>query len=351
MALTHGGHFLYHRRMSSPSLRQLDIFAQMVAAGSVARCAEDMGLTRPEVLDGIAALEMRLGYRLFDDPGGEARLTPAGRKTAQAMMQLGGDAPTALDTPASDMPPLQAAQPTPPRDAIILAAPAPIFGHFQDALAAFEAANDDIAISIDLHVHSANDAAAALASGRADIAYFYALEEPAAPPSRYGWSEPVNLYAGSGHRLARAAMVGRDDIAATPLLAMEPHNGMRQIVDAALARAHMVARADLAATPLLTMERSNGMRDIVEAALARGRASFAMAALESDNMLEIVEALRDGAGCFAAFGPLARDLGRMSGIRRLALDMPLPAIEIRQAVGPHLADKPAAEALADYLFL
>ena len=41
----------------------------------------------------------------------------------------------------------------------------------------------------------------------------------------------------------------------------------------------------------------------------------------------------------------------MSGIRRLALDMPLPAIEIRQAVGPHLADKPAAEALADYLFL
>ena len=312
MALTHGGHFLYHRRMSSPSLRQLDIFAQMVAAGSVARCAEDMGLTRPEVLDGIAALEMRLGYRLFDDPGGEARLTPAGRKTAQAMMQLGGDAPTALDTPASDMPPLQAAQPTPPRDAIILAAPAPIFGHFQDALAAFEAANDDIAISIDLHVHSANDAAAALASGRADIAYFYALEEPAAPPSRYGWSEPVNLYAGSGH---------------------------------------MVARADLAATPLLTMERSNGMRDIVEAALARGRASFAMAALESDNMLEIVEALRDGAGCFAAFGPLARDLGRMSGIRRLALDMPLPAIEIRQAVGPHLADKPAAEALADYLFL
>ena len=319
MALTHGGHFLYHRRMSSPSLRQLDIFAQMVAAGSVARCAEDMGLTRPEVLDGIAALEMRLGYRLFDDPGGEARLTPAGRKTAQAMMQLGGDdAPAAVDASAADMPPLQAAQPTPPRDAIILAAPAPIFGHFQDALAAFEAANDDIAISIDLHVHSARDAATALARGRADIAYFYALEEPAEPPSRYGWSEPLNLYAGSGHRLARAAMVGRDDIAATPLLAMEPHNGMRQIVDAALARA---------------------------------RLPFDAPALESDNMFEIMAALRDGAGCFAAFGPLARDLGRMSGIRRLALDMPLPAIEIRQAVGADAARKPAVDALAEFLFL
>lgn len=319
MALTHRRHFLYHRRMSSPSLRQLDIFAQMAAAGSVARCAEDMGMTPAQVLDGIAALEMRLGYRLFDDPGGAARLTPAGRKTAQAMMQLSGDdAPALVDAPDASMPPAQAASSAPPRDAIMLAAPAPIFGHFQDALAAFEAANDDIAISIDLHMHSADDAAAALAAGRADIAYFYALEAPASPPSRYGWSEPLNLYAGSGHPLSRADMVGRSDLAATPLLAMERHNGMRIIA---------------------------------EAALARGRASFPMTALESDNMLEIVDALRDGVGCFAAFGPLARELGRMSGIRRLALDVPLPAIEIRQATAPHLENKPAAQALADYLFL
>lgn len=306
--------------MSSPSLRQLDIFAQMVAAGSAARCAQDLGLDLGEVLDGIAALEMRLGYRLFDDPAGAARLTPAGRKTAQAMMQLGSDTPSPAGAVAAEAPDAPAPPPPaePPREGIILAAPAPIFGHFQDALAAFEAANDDIAISIDLHVHSARDAATALARGRADIAYFYALEEPAEPPSRYGWSEPLNLYAGSGHRLARAAMVGRDDIAATPLLAMEPHNGMRQIVDAALARA---------------------------------RLPFDAPALESDNMFEIMAALRDGAGCFAAFGPLARDLGRMSGIRRLALDMPLPAIEIRQAVGAGAARKPAVDALAEFLFL
>ncbi|MEA3542782.1 MAG: LysR family transcriptional regulator [Pseudomonadota bacterium] len=306
--------------MSSPSLRQLDIFAQMVAAGSAARCAQDLGLDLGEVLDGIAALEMRLGYRLFDDPAGAARLTPAGRKTAQAMMQLGSDTPSPADAAAAEAPDAPAPPPPaePPREGIILAAPAPIFGHFQDALAAFEAANDDIAISIDLHVHSARDAAMALARGQANIAYFYALEEPAEPPSRYGWSEPLNLYAGSGHRLARAEMVGRDDIAATPLLAMEPHNGMRQIIDAALARA---------------------------------RLPFDAPALESDNMFEIMAALRDGAGCFAAFGPLARDLGRMSGIRRLALDMPLPAIEIRQAVGADAARKPAVDALAEFLFL
>jgi hypothetical protein len=68
-------------------------------------------------------------------------------------------------------------------------------------------------------------------------------------------------------------------------------------------------------------------------------------------MADIVAALRDGEGCFPAFGTLARDLGRMPGIRRLALDMPLPPIDVRQAVGPGAAAKPGVEALADFLFL
>jgi DNA-binding transcriptional LysR family regulator len=316
IALNPAGHFLYHRAMSSPSLRQLDIFAQMVAAGDAARCADTLGIAPEEVLRDMAALELRLGYRLFDDPAGEARLTPAGRKTAQAMTLLTQDAP--LEAEREAQPPPSPAPTTPLRDTIILAAPAPVFGHFQDALAAFEAANEDIAIALDLHVHNARDAAEALAAGRADIAYFYALEEPAGLQSRYGWSEPLSLYAGSGHALARADAVSRDMLAITPLLAMEPQNGVRGIVDAAL---------------------------------TRGRLPFAAPEMESDNMLEIVAALRDGAGCFAAFGPLARDLGRMSGIRRLALEIPLPAVEIRQAVGPHAAAKPAVEALAEFLFL
>jgi hypothetical protein len=41
----------------------------------------------------------------------------------------------------------------------------------------------------------------------------------------------------------------------------------------------------------------------------------------------------------------------MSGIQRLAIDMPLPAIEIRQAIAPRAAEKPAVEALAEFLFL
>lgn len=318
----------YHRPMDSPSLRQLDIFAQMVAAGGVTRCADALGVEVEQVLRDLASLEMRLGYRLFEDLDGAARLTPAGRKTAQAMTLLSEDRPAPLEEAVPDSvaapPPvtpfraLPAIAEGPARQIITLAAPPPVFGHFQDALAAFEAANEDIAIILDLHVHTAQEAAVALANGRADIAYFYALEEPADLKSRYGWSEPLNLYADSGHPLARADSVSRDD---------------------------------LSMTPMLSLESRSGMRDIIDAALAKGRVRNVMPLLESDNMFEIIAALRDGAGCFAAFGTLARDLGRMSGIKRLALDIPLPAVEIRQGVAPRAAEKPAVEALAEFLFL
>ncbi|KQN06646.1 LysR family transcriptional regulator [Sphingobium sp. Leaf26] len=323
--------------MNSPSLRQLDIFAQMVAAGSVTRCAADLDLSIEQVLQDLASLEMRLGYRLFDDLDGATRLTPAGRKTAQAMTLLSQDAPAPTEAPMEevlppetepDIPPVPAIIPVatpslivlegPPRKVITLAAPAPVFGQLQDGLSAFEAANEDIAITLDLHVHTAEDAASTLANGRADIAYFYALEEPTDFGSRYGWSEQLNLYAGSDHALARADSVSRDDLALTPMLALETRSGLR---------------------------------DIIDAALAKGRFHNMMPMLESDNMFEIIAALREGAGCFAAFGTLARDIGRMSGVQRLALDMPLPAIEIRQAVAPRSTEKPAVEALAQFLFL
>ena len=343
--------------MTNPSLRQLDIFAQMVAAGSLTRCAQMLGVAPAAIERDMASLEMRLGYRLFDDLAGAARLTPAGRRTAQAMTLLTqddmdepsgasrddvntiirtdiappGESPVApapafdagvTNAPTSPSSGPSSAAPTAPAPvpsrAIILATPAPVFGHFQDALAAFEEANEDIAITLDLSVQSAAEAAHAIETLRADIAYFYALEEPVRLPSRYGWSEQVNLYASSSHPLTRT---------------------------------DSVSRGDLAITPLLTVDPRNGLHDIIDAALARGGARLAPAVLETDNMFDIITALREGAGCFAAFGPMARDLGRMSGIKRLALDSPLPAIQIRQAINERSLSRPGVQALADFLFL
>ncbi|WP_253339344.1 substrate-binding domain-containing protein [Sphingobium sp. OAS761] len=300
--------------MHRPSLRQLDLFAQMVAAGSLDRCANELGLAAADIAAELAALELRLGYPLFEDLEGAARLTPAGHKTAQAMALLAHDAPAPRPAPDIVAPPPAA----PPRPTILLAAPAPVFGHLQEALSTFEAANDDVAIALDLHVQSAADAAAALRDGRADIAYFYALGESPGLPSRYGWSEQLNLYAGTDHPLATEASVSRE----------------------ALAR-----------TPALMLDRDNPMRALLESALERGRATLGAPTVETDDMTAIIGALRNGKGIFAAFGPLARDLGRMPDIRRLALDMPLPAIEIRQAVSAQASRKPGVDALSEFLFL
>ncbi|KEQ54267.1 LysR family transcriptional regulator [Sphingobium chlorophenolicum] len=308
--------------MATPSLRQLDIFAQMVASGSLSHCARELGVTADDVARDLASLELRLGYRLFDDLAGDAHLTAAGRKTAQAMTLLSQDRPDNWQVDQADdiapPPPDAALQPAarPARETIVLAAPAPVFGHFQEALAAFEAANDDIAITLDLTIHLADEAAWALHRGKADIAYFYALGETDDLPSRYGWSEQINLYAGTDHPLARRESVAMTELAAMPTLAMEPRNGLRLIIDEAL---------------------------------MRGGVRLGDPVLETDNLFDIVTILREGAGCFAAFGPLARDLGRMTGIRRIALERPLPAIEVRQAVHPQ--SPAAAGALAEFLFL
>ncbi|APL95316.1 LysR family transcriptional regulator [Sphingobium indicum] len=304
--------------MATPSLRQLDIFAQMVASGSLSRCAGDLGVTPDDVARDLASLELRLGYRLFDDLAGAPRLTAAGRKTAEAMTLLSQDRPENWQVDQADgiVPAAAPPESSSSRQSIVLAAPAPVFGHFQEALAAFEAANDDVAITLDLTIHLADEAAWALRRGKADIAYFYALGETDEPLSRYGWSEQINLYAGADHPLARRDSVATGELAAMPTLAMEAHNGLRRIIDEAL---------------------------------LRGGIRLGDPVLETDNLFDIMTILREGAGCFAAFGPLARDLGRMTGIRRIALERPLPAIEVRQALRPESA--PAAAALAEFLFL
>ena len=313
--------------MATPSLRQLDIFAQMVAAGSMSRCARDLGVPVEDIARAIASLEMRLGYHLFEGPPDQQRLTAAGRKTAEAMTLLSQDQSDswAPDEPAPASPPPVAPEaapaepsPAPARQAITLAAPAPVFGHFQEALAAFEAANEDIAITLDLSIHLADEARAALEQGRVDIAYFYALGEQPGFASRYGWSEQINLYAGADHPLARRDIVTTDDLRISPTLAMEPNNGLRRIIDEALDREGINMGAPV---------------------------------LETDNMFDIMTILREGAGCFAAFGPLARDLGRMNGIRRLPLERPLPSIEVRQALRTRADTDSPVSALAEFLFL
>ena len=296
--------------MTTPLLRPLDLFAQMVASGSIAECARNLSLSPSAVKRQMQALEARMGHRLFEDDDGSVRLTAAGRKAIEAMQML-ADAPAEVVVPAAAEPPIASK-----RQPVTIAAHPALFAHFQDALNAFEESSGDVAITLDLSVFTAAAAARLLASGQVDIAYIYTLGEPPFE-TRYVWSEPVALYAGESHWLAQADLVEAAMLAEAAPVMLLPGNGLRPLIDEALAQAGIVTAA---------------------------------AALETDNLFDIMTALREGVGYFAAFGPLARDIGRMEGIRRLPFVQPLPQIDLRQAVRADMRDDPVVASLAEYLF-
>ncbi len=61
------------------SLRQLEVFANIVSEGSYSKAAEAMDLAQPTVSEHMSALEKTLGARLVDRVGGSLELTHAGR--------------------------------------------------------------------------------------------------------------------------------------------------------------------------------------------------------------------------------------------------------------------------------
>jgi len=245
-------------------------------------------------------------WRLSETPDPE-------KDDAAAVDDVVVDAPVAFDE--ADEQTKETAPET--RQKVVVAAHPSIFGHFRDALAAFEQANPDVAISLDLNALTASRAEPMLAKGEADIVYYYAMSDLDRLESRYVWSESVSLFIGADHPLAQREEVSGDDLMAVRAILLGPRNGLRPILDNAL---------------------------------RRGGVDLWHPVLESDDINEIVEAVRDNKGFFGAFGPLARDFGKTAGVRRIPFIDPLPPIEVRQAVRPEMADDAIVATLAEYLF-
>jgi DNA-binding transcriptional LysR family regulator len=233
-------------------------------------------------------------------------------------------AETPLPLPVNDPEALLAATPPPvmelqgaTQQKVVVAAHPSVFGHFQDALTAFEQANPDVSITLELDAFTAMRAEPLLASGRVDIVYYYALGERERFESRYVWSESLSIFIGTAHPLAQLDSVTLENLI-----------GVR---------------------PLLLGSR-NGLRPILDNAMLRGGIDLWQPAMETDNLISIMTAVRDGAGYFIAFGPMARDFGKMEGIKRLPFVDPLPPIEVRQAVREDVRDDPVVASLAEYLF-
>lgn len=381
----------YRPFMSASVMHQFDIFAQLVACGTISDSAGALGIAPAEIVEGMNALEDRLGLQIFTMTDGRVDLTDMGRRLVSALGSMTPEmqeqwidgitgavvenpepepldrrtarstippdaafrpAPSAReDTPAvpeeapaepepepqkavtketeratprhfvpqdPKQPPLSPPPPAPdPVRSIVLASHPAIFSHFQEALVAFEQASPDIGITMRLAGLGLPEVAGLFARGEADIAYFYALEEPQDLPSRYAWSERISLFVGEGHPLAKKATLAAEDLATVPYVAL--------------------ARDTLA-------------RTLTEEALARDGLIVGTAISETDNLYEIMKRVQSSPCYFAAFGPMARDFGKMPGIARLAWAQGLPQVQVRQAVRQELAEDPAVVALAEFLF-
>lgn len=331
--------------------QQFDVFAQLVATGSITGCARSLGLPPSTVLEAMNALEDRIGFQLFAVREGKVELTSAGRKVVETLGHMTLDeAPVEETVTAAVLKPRAEAAPDgeqepetqpdrdeapvaprhfapqdpkhpPPRaepeHSIVLASHPAIFSHFQEALVAFEQASPDVGITLRLDAIDETVVQRLFEEGLADIVYYYALGQADAFVSRYAWSERISLFASKDHPLARKDSVFADDLAPLHRASLAPGNSARALIEQALAQSGLGVE-----TP----------------------------AVETDDLYRIMQYVESNSAYFAAFGPMARDFGRMSGIRRLAFAQSLPQIEVRQAVRPERHDDAAILALSEFLF-
>lgn len=280
--------------MATITLRQLEIFAQIVEHGSFRNCARQIGVSQVAISDHVRQLEQRLGQKLFERvSGGASVLTPAGERVLGHARRILG----AIDQLMGDM--AGAAPEARGGRRLIIAAHSHIFRYFQEALAKLEVDNPEIGIELDLDTFTAIPLAEKLREQGVDIGFFYALEPPHQFESTLMWHEPLALFAARDHALAHKDMVTASDVLAHPLARLGPDNRLRILIDAALEQA--------------------GLGDM-------------RTGTESDNYGLILATVRNGDGLLCDFESSASDLQNLGGLKRIAFEGDLPDIEVRRTI-------------------
>ena len=213
--------------MSGFTLRQLEIFAQVVEHGSFRRCADHLGVSQVSISEHVRELESRLGVKLFDrNAGGPATLTTQGERAYRRVSSILAD----LNDLSRDV---GSGRET-GRRRLGVALHVYVMRYLRDALAEFKSLHPEADVVVDFEPASPEHLCQRVQSRELDIAYFLVFDGHDAPPSELVRLEPLAIFVAHDHPLARKEVVTIAELRATPALHLTTRNPLRIAVDRAL---------------------------------------------------------------------------------------------------------------------
>lgn len=205
--------------MTGPGIETADllVFLAVARAGSFGGAAVELQLAQPSVSARMAALERRLGVRLFERTHRGTTLTPAGER-------FGDYARRCVDLLSET----EAAVRAETVDRLVVAAPASLGAAvFPTVLTAMAGQPVDVVCRI---AHS-DEAVAALLDGSAHAAFVFQRVLPPGLDSTLVASSPVVAVLAPAHACAALAMVRPHDLLGTPVAVHNWSDEARQVAD------------------------------------------------------------------------------------------------------------------------
>lgn len=287
--------------MNDVTLRQLQVFAKIVEEGSFNQCAKALEISGVAITNHINKLERRLGHKLFHrSPGGIAVLTQEGESDYKTIAGILADLGTLLNHPDHS---------ASLRKLRITADPF-IVHCMQKEFSAFAASNPAIAIQYEMEDIACAAIERQLREGTTDIGYFYASDDYFSHDSEFICSMPLALYVGFNHPLADQKKVTMADVLAYSAIETSKNNYLNKLFNRAMEKI--------------------------------GLSGFEVT-LQTDNIALFARRLSSDPVFTCMFQQVEVASGGLElefKAKRLALDFPMPGLQLRQIIRSPLHHEP-----------
>lgn len=258
-----------------PELASFEAFLAIAETGSLGRAARQLGLTQQAISRRLATMEAQIGVTLAVRTTRGSQLTPAGvivADWATRLLEVANEVDAGLGSLRKEG-----------RERIRVAASQTIseqlMPHWLLSLQAEAARHGDTAPQVILTATNSEHAIVSVRDGSADLGF---VENPGTPKglgSCVVGEDELVIVVPPNHKWARRGrVVTARELAQTPLVAREPHSGIRDSLTAALRK---VLGADMQqATPVLELTSAAAMRAAVLA--GAGPATMSRLAVADD---------------------------------------------------------------------